>query len=301
MKFGLRYCNTGRYTAPEAAAELVRAADETGFESVWTVDHVVVPSGYQSTYPYAPSGRMAGEVEDMPLPDPLIWLAFAAAASTRVKLATGILIVPQRNPVVTAKQVATLDRLSGGRMLFGIGVGWLEEEFNVLGAEFAERGARTDEYIAAMRALWSQAPASFEGKYLQFPDTYCEPRPAAGSVPIIVGGHTKAAARRAGRIGDGFFPARSDGLELIPIVRQSAEEAGRDPDSVEITASMPDDLEQIPELVKAGVSRVLVPVRPMGAVKQQISGPEAVAEWAEILSRFADFPPFPLMMDDPLG
>ena len=116
------------------------------------------PEGYESAYPYSPDGKMAGGANDFPLPDPLIWMAYVAAATTRIKLATGIIILPQHNPVITAKQVATLDHLSGGRVILGIGVGWLEEEFRALGVPFEDRGRRTDEYVAAMRELWSADP-----------------------------------------------------------------------------------------------------------------------------------------------
>ena len=154
MHFGLAFANTGPFTEPEAATTFARAAEAAGFESLWTVEHVVVPEGYESTYPYDPSGKMPGG-ERSPIPDPLIWLAYLAARTERIKLATGILILPQRNPVVLAKELATLDRMSGGRMIAGIGVGWLEEEFDAIGVPFRDRGKRTDAYVEAMRALWS--------------------------------------------------------------------------------------------------------------------------------------------------
>ena len=155
MHFGLRYCNTGRYVDCAKAVELVQAAEEAGFESAWTVEHTVVPAGHASAYPYSPDGRMAGGVYDFPLPDPLIWMAYVAAQTTSIKLGTGILILPQHSPVITAKQVATLDVMSGGRVLLGIGVGWLKEEFDAIGASFADRAARTDEYVAVLRTLWA--------------------------------------------------------------------------------------------------------------------------------------------------
>ena len=129
MKFGLRYASLGRYSNGPAAVELAQAAEAAGFDSIWTVEHVVVPHGYQSRYPYSPSGRMGSGLEDFPIPDPLIWLAYIASATRTIKLGTAILILPQRNPVVTAKEIATLDHLAGGgRVLLGIGVGsigWL--------------------------------------------------------------------------------------------------------------------------------------------------------------------------------
>ena len=133
MKFGVMFANTGFGSSPDGATAIAQAAEEGGFDSLWTVEHVVVPSGYESQYPYDPSGKMAGGAEVFDLPDPLIWLTWAAAKTERIKLATGVLVLPQRNVVVTAKEIATLDHLSGGRVVLGVGVGWLAEEFAALG------------------------------------------------------------------------------------------------------------------------------------------------------------------------
>ncbi len=288
MKFGLRYCNTGRYVDPAKAVELLEAGEEAGFESAWTVEHTVVPAGYESSYPYSSDGRMAGGKNDIPLPDPLIWMAYAAAATSKIKLGTGILILPQHSPVVAAKQIATLDYMSGGRVLLGIGVGWLKEEFDAIGVPFADRGRRTDEYVAAMRELWSADVPSFHGEFVNFDGAYCRPQPVNKAVPIIVGGHSKAAARRAGRLGDGFFPARGASPELIDLVKRSAEEAGRDPEAIEITTSLPDDLETIPTLAAAGVDRLLVPVTSMAGLNTVISSPEDALNWRAFIGKYAD-------------
>ncbi len=286
MKFGLRYCNTGDYVDAGLAVELALAAEEAGFESLWTVEHTVVPAGYGSTYPYAQGGRMAGGQDNIPLPDPLIWMAYVAAATKRIKLATGIMILPQHNPVVVAKQVATLDHLSGGRILLGIGVGWLKEEFAALGAIFEERGPRTDEYIQVMRELWGSEKPTFNGRFVQFKDAYCRPQPVHRHVPIIVGGHSPAAARRAGRLGDGFFPARGAPVDLFTMAREAARAAGRDPAALEITVSLPDSLDDLPELAKLGVSRVLVPVSPMAGLQTVIGKPEDCRRWRDVLDRY---------------
>jgi probable F420-dependent oxidoreductase len=237
MKFGIAFANTGPFTQPQHAAAFARAAEAAGFESLWTVEHVVVPSDYGSAYPYSPTGKMPG-ADDMPIPDPLIWLAWVAAVTERIKLATGIFILPQRNPVVLAKEVATLDAMSAGRLILGIGVGWLEEEFDAIGVPFAERGKRTDEYVAAMRSLWTHDKATFHGDFIGFDDCTMRPQPARGSVPIHVGGHTDIAARRAGRLGDGFFPGKDSIEELsrsFDIARAAAVEAERDPNAIEMT------------------------------------------------------------------
>lgn len=266
MDFGVIFANTGPYATASGALAMAKGAEDAGFESIWTVEHVVVPVGYESTYPYDRSGRMPGN-DFVDIPDPLIWLAFLASATTTLKLATGILIAPQRNPLLTAKEVATLDQLSGGRAILGVGVGWLEEEFDALGVPFARRGARLDEYVQVMRTLWSEPKASFDGEFTSFGEVICQPKPVRRTVPVVIGGHTEAAARRAGRLGDGFFPGKGSNdriRELIAVMRAAAEEAGRDPDAIEITASGaaafgPDPLEALAELAAMGVGRVMVP------------------------------------------
>jgi probable F420-dependent oxidoreductase len=287
MKFGLRYCNTGRYTNPAKAVELVQAGEEAGFESAWTVEHTVLPAGYESPYPYSEDGKIAGGNNEIPLPDPLIWMSYVAAHTEAIKLGTGILILPQHNPVITAKQVATLDLMSGGRVLLGIGVGWLKEEFEALGANFDDRAARTDEYVAAMRALWTEEAPTFKGEFVQFEDAYCRPQPES-SVPIIVGGHSKAAARRAGRLGDGFFPARITSPDLLELVRDTASAHRRDPDAIEITSSLPADLDDIPELVRLGVDRILVPVTPTPGMATWIKGPDEALVWRDTIDQYRD-------------
>ncbi len=288
MKFGLRYCNTGRFVDPAQAVDLLEAGEEAGFESAWTVEHTVVPAGYESAYPYSADGKMAGGKDDIPLPDPLIWMAYAAARTSRIKLATGIVILPQHNPVVAAKQIATLDHMSGGRVLLGIGVGWLREEFDAIGVPFEGRGRRTDEYVAVLRELWGADVPSFHGEFVNFDGAYCRPQPVNGSVPIIVGGHSEAAARRAGRLGDGFFPARGASKDLFDLVRRTAEENGRDPDAIEFTTSLPDDLSTIPDLAAIGVNRLLVPVSPVAGLGTVIAGPEDARAWKDTIEKYAD-------------
>ncbi len=279
MKFGIMFANTGPFVDGQRAVALAQAAEAAGFDSLWTVEHVVVPRGYVSSYPYDDSGKMPGGREDFDIPDPLIWLSYVAAATKSIKLATGILIVPQRSPLVTAKAVATLDKLSGGRAILGVGVGWLEEEFKALGVPFAGRGRRLDDYLRAFRALWSEDCASHDGEFVSFSDCYCRPQPVNGSVPIVIGGHSERAARRAGELGDGFFPAITDVdklKHLFRTMRESAEAAGRDPDAIEITATggPPDQIARMAEL---GVSRVFVP--PMAPDRLAQFGEEVVAKF----------------------
>ncbi len=260
MKYGIIYAN---WAAPDrkSALELAGLAERLGYESLWTTEHVVVPKGHATDYPYSKSGRMhAGE--DFPSPDPLAWLAFMAAATEQIKLATGILILPQRNPLILAKQVATVDVLSGGRVMLGVGAGWLEEEFDALGVSFADRGARADEAIRLMREVWTDELPSFSGEFTSFEEVYVRPMPIQRPVPIIVGGHSKRAARRAGELGDGFFPAAADFADLpglVALAREHAERGGRDPAALEVTMGTRPNAEWVERLTGIGVDRILIP------------------------------------------
>jgi probable F420-dependent oxidoreductase len=258
MKIGVVFSNVLLFGRPDGARALAEAADESGVESLWTVEHVVVPEGYESPYPYSASGKMPGG-ETADIPDPLVWISYVAGLTKNVRLATGILILPQRNPVVLAKECATIDVLSGGRLTLGVGIGWLAEEFKAIGVPFAERVGRTEEYVRAMRALWS-ADESHSGDFVSFENARSYPKPVQeGGIPIVVGGHTKAAARRAGRLGDGFFPGRGDMPELIAECRDAATKAGRNPDDIEITVGGMPDPEYIKQMEDLGVSRICVP------------------------------------------
>ncbi|HUG74220.1 MAG TPA: LLM class F420-dependent oxidoreductase [Acidimicrobiia bacterium] len=261
MKFGLMFVNAA---APgrEAAIGLARAAEAAGFESLWTVEHVVVPKDYSSAYPYSRSGKMAGGDETFDSPDPIVWLAAIAGVTTTIRLATGILILPQRNPLILAKEVATLDVLSGGRVILGVGAGWLREEFEALAVSFDDRGDRLDEYIDVLRTVWTSDVARYRGRFVDFAELYSRPHPIQRPIPIVIGGHSRRAARRAGELGDGFFPASASSDELPGLVvaaRRAAEDAGRDPASLEITMAARPGHEQVEVLAEAGVDRVLVP------------------------------------------
>jgi len=262
MKFGVAFANVGPFVQPEQAVLLAKSCEEAGIESLWTVEHVVVPSGYEAQYPYSSDGRMPGP-ENSPIPDPLIWLAYVAAATRRIKLATGILILPQRHPAYVAKEVATLDLLSGGRAILGIGIGWMKDEFDALGIPFEDRVARTEEACAALRTLWKPGANAFEGKHFSWKALESNPKPVQpGGVPIVVGGHAIGAARRAARVGDGFFPMKIGGgrlRELIDAMGDECARVGRDPQKIEITTALPGpDLDAIRRLEDQGVSRLVM-------------------------------------------
>jgi probable F420-dependent oxidoreductase len=264
MKFGLAFASSVGIEG-DHALEICRRAEAIGFESVWGGEHVVLPTTIESPYPYSADGKIPAE-PDTPIPDPLIWLAFVAAIAPTLRLGTCILIVPQRNPLVLAKEIATLDRLSGGRVELGLGVGWLREEFAAIGVPWERRGARNDEYVAAMRALWAGPHAEFHGEFVDFPPVTCSPRPVQTRIPILVGGDTPAALRRAVRIADGYFPGESDPArlgDLLERLRAVADELGRDPGEIEINANFGatagDPLERVEHLRDLGVGRIMVP------------------------------------------
>jgi probable F420-dependent oxidoreductase len=264
MKFGLAFASSIGIEQ-DVALDICRRAEAAGFESVWGGEHVVLPSTIESPYPYSADGKIPAE-PDTPIPDPLIWLAFAAAAAPTLRLGTCILIVPQRNPLVLAKELATLDRLSGGRVELGLGVGWLREEFDALGVPWERRGARNDEYIEAMRALWAGPHAEFHGEFVDFEPVTCSPRPVQERIPVIVGGDTDRAISRAVRLADGYFPGEGDAERLDALLgrlRTAATDAGRDPSSIEINAmfgmQMADPMPGVEQMRGLGVDRVMIP------------------------------------------
>ncbi len=263
VKYGVVFANTGKLANPDRAVTMAKLAEETGFDSLWAADHVFIPAGHGSPYPYSPDGNMPWR-DTVSLPDPIVWLSYLAAVTEHIKLVTGVLVLSQRNPLITAKQAATLDNLSGGRLMLGVGVGWLREECEALGAPFDERGARLDEYIDIMREAWKGGETTFNGKFVQINKAIFRPTPARDTgIPIVIGGHSKQAARRAGRKGDGFFPAKitlDEIKPLIAIMKESAAEAGRDPAEIEVTAGGALDLDGVKAFSDAGVSRILLPV-----------------------------------------
>jgi probable F420-dependent oxidoreductase len=197
MRFGLFAINMGVCAQPDAAVRVAQAAEAAGFESVWTGEHVVLPDPQLPPSPLPP---------DHPLLDPAVALAFIAAHTRTIRLGTGIIILPQRNPLVLAKELASLDVVSGGRLLFGLGIGYLKPEFDALGIPFDDKGPRGIEYLEAMLALWTQASPAYEGKFVAFRNIQAMPRPAqAPHPPIIIGGHAPAAFRRAVRHGNGWY------------------------------------------------------------------------------------------------
>src|ERR671918_1880222 len=193
---GLFAINSHACAEPENAARIAALAERLGYDSLWAGEHVVVPSPRVAPSPMEP---------DEPMLDPLVALAHVAAHTERISLGTGVIILPQRNPLVLAKQVASLDVLSGGRLILGIGVAYLEAEMRAIGVPMEGRGARADEYLAAMRALWEEEAPAYEGRHVDFEGVDAHPRPVQRPLPVVVGGHTPAAHRRAARGADGWY------------------------------------------------------------------------------------------------
>lgn len=248
----------------EILCSLGREAEDRGFESIWVPEHVVLFDDYESRYPYAADGRFPGG-GDTGLLEPLTALTYLAAVTNRIRLGSGICLVPQRNPVYTAKQVVDLDCLSGGRVDFGIGVGWLREEFEAVAVPFARRGARTDEYLQVMRALWTDEVSSFEGEHYTLPPCRMYPKPVQQPhPPIHVGGESAAAMRRAARHGDGWysFNRLPDDLDE-PLERLDAmlAEEGRSRGDLQLTVSPylnPVDAAAVEAYRARGVDRLVV-------------------------------------------
>lgn len=239
------FANGARSADAEHAAELAVTAEELGYESLWAVQHVVMPAAHVSRYPYSDGGTVPGG-STIAIPDPLVWLAWAGALTSRIRLATGVLVLPQR----------------------------LQEEFDALGADFQERGSRTDEAIEVLRRAWSPGPTVFEGHMFHFPAVHVEPK-RARSIPIVIGGHSDAAARRAGRLGDGFFPLACQGerlARLVDTVRAAAREAGRDPERIEITVDAPTNAAEAETQADLGVDRVVfnAPHAPVNALRDAL-------------------------------
>ena len=278
MHFGIAFANVGAYSDPDHAVTLARLAEEHGFESLWTVEHPVVPQGYESEYPYSREGRMPGP-EQSPFPDPLTWLTWVGAHTTTLRLGTGILLLPLRSPVVLAKECATLDHLTGGRMILGIGVGWLREEFDAVGVAVG-RPRRPHRRLRPRPAgpVGAGARRPTPAPTPRSPSVYSHPKPVNGTIPVVVGGHSKPAARRAGRLGDGFFPADHRSLpELLPVMRAAAVEAGRDPDAIEITTGGRADVDTLKALADSGVTRWVISPPAMDPAKL----PDAIARYAD--------------------
>ncbi|GAB2734092.1 LLM class F420-dependent oxidoreductase [Kitasatospora kifunensis] len=282
MRVGLHALGIGDGARPEVIRAVATAAERHGFARLWCGEHVVLVDAPASRYPYSADGRIAVPA-DADWLDPLLALSFAAAVTSRIELATGILLLPEHHPVVIAKQAATLDVLSAGRFSLGVGVGWSAEEFAALGVPFAGRGRRTDEYLAALRTLWAEDPASFAGEFTRFDAIRVNPKPLRGGrLPVVVGGNSDTALRRAVTLADGWYGFNVPVADIparIAVLADECARHGRSFDELTVAVAPSDGTPaHLPGLAAAGVTELVI----VGAPPPT---PDEAADWVTELAR----------------
>lgn len=265
MKFGLGTITRGIFGAPDAYKAIAAAAEKAGFDFIAVTDHLVVPAELESHYPYVPGGAFKA-VDDGSCLDQLSTMSFLAACTTRVRLLSSVMVVPHRPAMLAAKMLATLDVLSKGRLILGVGAGWLREEFELLGANFPDRGAVTDEHLAAFKELWTKDRPQFAGTHVKFKDVIFHPKPVQKPhPPLWIGGESKGAIRRAIRLGDCWYPGNNSQTQPLDTparlaagikrVREQAEATGRDPKSLGVSLLVQDHFEWVDAKVNDGSHR----------------------------------------------
>lgn len=291
MKFGLSMFGL----APRYYPEIAASAEANGFESVWIPEHLVLPAEMPPTYLYTESGYPP-ITPDTPMYDPWVVLGSVASVTSTIRLATNVYILPLRHPFVTARSVVTLDRVSGGRVTLGIGVGWLEEEFDALGQSFHDRGARTDEIIELLRRLWSEDTIEQHSNHFDFDPVKFAPKPVQKpTIPIEVGGGSPPALRRAGRLGDGWIEIGAHSLdklaEMLAVINDTRREHGRDHLPFEVTTGVARTPEEIRAAAELGVTRTTVGPTPSADVLADPSKPHARLDkdtFVDFTKQFAD-------------
>jgi probable F420-dependent oxidoreductase len=283
MRLGLHALGIGSGATRSVIDGVAAAAERRGFATLWSGEHVVMLDRSASRYPYSDDGQIAVPAT-ADWNDPMIGLSFAAAATSTIGIATGVLLLPEHNPVLIAKQAATLDTLSGGRFTLGVGVGWSREEFDALGIPFERRAARTAEYVAAMRTLWRDDIASFDGEFVRFDSVRVNPKPVTGRrIPIVLGGNSDAALRRVVAWGDGWYGFNLDGVpevaERIDLLNRLCIDSGRDRDEILLAVALRDlSVDDVRPLADLGVDELVVVEGP----------PEDAAAAADWVSALAD-------------
>ncbi|OBG26603.1 LLM class F420-dependent oxidoreductase [Mycobacterium sp. E3198] len=282
MRLGLHALGIGAGADRAVIDAVASTADDCGFATLWAGEHVVMVDRPASRYPYSDDGVIAVPAQADWL-DPMIALSFAAAASSRIGVATGVLLLPEHNPVVVAKQAASLDRLSGGRLTLGVGVGWSREEFAALGVPFERRGSRTAEYVAAMRAVWRDDVASFDGNFVAFDAIRVNPKPLRDRrIPIVVGGNSDAALRRVVAWGDGWYGFNLDGPAAVrdktSRLDQLCAESGRDRAGLNVSVALRNPgVGDIGALAECGVDELVL-------VEAPPDRPRAAEDWVSALA-----------------
>jgi probable F420-dependent oxidoreductase len=260
MEFGVFLPISGSATGPDTLAEAAQTAEAQGFAAVWSADRVVTPWKIETTYPYSESQRFIVPPEK-PFLDSLTCLAFLAGMTKTIRLGVSVLVLPYRHPLYWMRVAATIERLSKGRLIMGVGVGWMEEEFAALGVPFHERGRMTDEQLEALSLLWRDAHISYSGKHYQFADIAFSPKPIQQPrIPVWIGGEGAAAQRRTAQYGDAWFPyfVRTTPAELgagFERVREQAATFGRDSDTIQLTCCRPIEVTSEPVAQDTGVLR----------------------------------------------
>jgi probable F420-dependent oxidoreductase len=283
MRLGLHALGIGAGAKRAVIGEVSAAAERCGFATLWSGEHVVMVDRSASRYPYSDDGQIAVPAQADWI-DPMVGLSFAAATTSTIGVATGVLLLPEHNPVHLAKQAATLDSLSSGRLTLGIGIGWSREEFDALGVPFERRGARTAEYVAAMRTLWRDDVASFSGEFVGFDSVRMNPKPVHDRrIPIVLGGNSDAALRRAAAWGDGWYGFNVDGVaavaERVTTLRALCRESDRSPEELQLAVALrdphPSDAAALADL---GVDELVVVASP----------PDDAQDAADWVARLAD-------------
>ena len=278
MKIGLIFFPV----RPQFLAPAARRADELGYESVWIPEHLLFPTKIESKYPYDPT--LGPPLPSTPLFDPLITLSYVAAQTKRIRLGTGIYILPLRHPVLVAKYIATLDALSEGRVVLSVGAGWLKEEFDAIEAPFDKRGSRMEEGIQIMRRLWTEQRIAHQGRFYRFEETGFEPKPPRGCVPILIGGESSMALKRAARFGDGWQGLDHMPEAAAPFIKELLALRGENQAPFEITIGHPSvpSLDDLRRYRDVGVDRVTTKVRFLGG------GGKTIEATLDGLQRFAE-------------
>lgn len=288
MQLGLHALGIGSGADRSVIDAVASAADDAGFATLWAGEHVVMVDRSRSQYPYSDDGVIAVPAQADWL-DPMLTLAFAAAASSRISIATGVLLLPEHNPVIMAKQAASLDKLSHGRLKLGVGVGWSREEFDALGVPFERRAARTAEYVAAMRALWRDDIASFTGEFVDFSAIRVNPKPFRDRcIPVVVGGNSDAALRRVADWGDGWYGFNLENPaavgDRVDKLERFCAESGRDRSELRLAVALanpaPGDVGVLRDLGVDELVLVESPPDTADAVPEWISA--LAARWAAI-------------------
>ena len=264
MKFGITSVGSGSTARPEVLTQVAKKAEELDFESVWIPEHLAIPVSIDSPYPYSEDGKFPGG-PNAALHDPFVALSFVAACTEKIKLGTGVFVLPLRNPLAVAKAAASVDVLSQGRLLFGIGIGWLEEEFQATGMNFEDRAPRGREWVKILKALWTEETPEYNGRFHSFEPIGFNPKPVQKPhPPIIFGGETRAALKRTAALGDGWYGVRYTPESVKPqlaLLKELTQQAGRDFSEIEISVGFEPgtamSLDNVKQFQDAGVHRLM--------------------------------------------